>query len=81
MLDVINKEQELCALDDLSSVINSVEDIPTLINKVSQFDSNFKEAKTRLQDLKDISSVEEVNPVDLLRRIKMDIRTQEKGQM
>ena len=30
MLDVIIKEQELCVLDDLSSVINSTEDIPAL---------------------------------------------------
>ena len=62
MLDVINNEQELCALDDLSSVINSTEDIPVLIAKVSQFDSNFKEARTRHQELKNISEVDEVNP-------------------
>ncbi len=77
MIDVINKEQELCALDDLSSLINSTEDIPTVINKVIQFNINLNDAKKRKQELNDINTVEETNPVDLLRRIKMDMRIQE----
>lgn len=73
MLDVVNEKQELCALDDLSDLVNMNDNVPDSIERVEQFEKDFHSAIQRKEEEKKTVR-EEINPDELLGGIKRDMR-------